>query len=127
MEITPFTVYLISRLTPLYEFIVALNIASIVAVIIASILYVVVAVDHDWDDDIARMIRRCARWFVIMFLVFGALTVVIPSTKDAAAMIVLPRIANSQSVQELGDTVVELAKAWCEDVKSRGGKDADKK
>ena len=123
MEITPFTVYLISRLTPLYEFITALTIASVVAMVVGAIMFVVVTVDHDWDDDVMRTIRRYFRWLIITFLVFGSLTVVVPSTKDAAAMIVLPRIANSQSVQELGDTVVELAKAWCEELKPKKAED----
>lgn len=35
-----------------------------------------------------------------------------PSTKTAAAMIVLPAIVNSQSVQELPGEIIDAAKTW---------------
>lgn len=58
----------------------------------------------------------------------------IPSTKQMAAIIVVPKIANSEVVAEMGDTAKELvglAKAWlvelkpkakAEDAKTEGGK-----
>lgn len=119
MEITPFTVYLISRLTPLYETAV---VAAIVAAIIsglALLMLFVTTVERCWEDGVPAAIRRFVRWPAAITLVSLAVSVLTPTTKDAAAMIVLPRIANSQSVKELGDTVVELAKAWCEELKPR--------
>lgn len=124
MEITPFTVYLISRLTPLYEFVTALCVISVAALGVGSIAFLVMTADSDLEVETQRAILRWLRWMVSASVVFGALMVAIPSTKDAAAMIVLPRIANSRSVQELGDSVVGLAKAWCEELRPK--KDADK-
>lgn len=123
MEITPFTVYLISRLTPLYEFVTALCVVSVVALGVGSIAFLVMTADSDLEVETQRAILRWLRWMVSASIVFGALMVAIPSTKDAAAMIVLPRIANSQSVQELGDSVVGLAKAWCEELKPKKAED----
>ena len=117
MNITPFTIYLISRLTPLYEFLTVITILSIMAMVVCLIALVVVGVDHDWGDHAPRVVRRFFVWIMSACLFFGACTVVVPTTKDAAAMIVIPRIANSQTVQELGATVVDLAKAWCEELK----------
>lgn len=124
MEITPFTVYLISRLTPLYEFVTALCVMSVTALAVGSVTFLVVTADRDLEAETQRAILRWLRRIVSAAVVFGALMVAIPSTKDAAAMVVLPRIANSQSVRELGDAVVELAKAWCEELRPK--KDADK-
>lgn len=125
MEITPFTVYLISRLTPLYEFVTALCVVSVAALGVGSIAFLVMTADSDLEAETQRAILRWLRWMVSASIVFGALMVAIPSTKDAAAMVVLPRIANSQSVRELGDAVVELAKAWCEELRPK--KDEDRK
>lgn len=123
MEITPFTVYLISRLTPLYEFVAALCVVSVAAMAVGSVALLVMTVDRDLEVETQRTILRWLRWMVSASIVFGALMVAIPSTKDAAAMVVLPRIANSQSVRELGDAVVELAKAWCEELKPEKSED----
>lgn len=125
MNITPFTIYLISRLTPLNDLLTAIVILSVIAMVVCGIALIVVGVDHDFGDHAPRVVRRLFVWILCAFLFFGALTVVVPTTKDAAAMIVIPRIANSQSVQELGETVVELAKAWCEELKP-GNKDGGK-
>ena len=124
MDITPFTVYLISRLTPLYEFVTALCVVSVAAMAVGSAALLVMTVNRALEVETQRTILRWLRWMVSASIVFGALMVAIPSTKDAAAMIVLPRIANSQSVRELGDAVVELAKAWCEELRPK--KDAEK-
>lgn len=127
MEITPLTVYLISRLTPLYEIAVTATFVAAVVSGLALLMLFVTTVESCWKDDVPAAIRRFIRWPAAIALVSLVVSALTPTTKDAAAMIVLPRIANSQSVQELGDTVVELAKAWCEDIKSRGGRGANKK
>lgn len=36
----------------------------------------------------------------------------VPTTKEMAAIMVVPRIANSQSVSDVAEGIVELAKAW---------------
>lgn len=41
----------------------------------------------------------------------------VPTTKEMAAIIVIPKVANSESVQGLGEGVVELAKAWMQELK----------
>lgn len=41
----------------------------------------------------------------------------VPTTKEMAAIVVIPRVANSESVQGLGEGVVDLAKAWMAELK----------
>ena len=46
----------------------------------------------------------------------------IPSTKQMAAIVVIPRIANSETVSELGDLgkdLIVLAKEWVEEIRSK--------
>lgn len=119
MDITPFTVYLISRLTPLHNTAVATAVISVIVTAISLFIMFVTTVEGFYKDDTPAAIRRFVRWPAALALASIAVSVLTPTTKDAAAMIVLPRIANSQSVKELGDTVVELAKAWCEELKPR--------
>lgn len=126
MNITPFTIYLISRLTPLHEFFTTIIILSVIAMVVCAIAIIAVGIDGDWGDHAPRVVRRFFVWILYAFLFFGACTVVVPTTKDAAAMIVIPRIANSQTVHELGESVVGLAKAWCDELKP-GNKDGGKK
>ena len=41
-----------------------------------------------------------------------------PTAKEFAAMIVVPRVANSESLQDIGTGIVGLAKAWLEELKT---------
>ena len=53
---------------------------------------------------------------VLIFLgVF--LAVFVPSTKEMAAIYVVPKIANSQTVKDLGEGVVTLAREWLEELR----------
>lgn len=61
---------------------------------------------------------------VKMFIVFisivliSAMTMVFtPSTKEMAAMIVIPKIVESEAIGELGNGIKELALAWVSELK----------
>ena len=56
----------------------------------------------------------------LVALLVGVVNSFIPSTKQAAAIIVIPKIANSEIVAEMGDTAKELvclAKSWMIELK----------
>lgn len=57
--------------------------------------------------------------FVSMFVLSIGIAIFVPSTKQAAAIIVIPKIANSQNVKDLGAGVVELAKEWIVELKPK--------
>lgn len=42
-----------------------------------------------------------------------------PSTKQMAAIMIVPKIANSEKVQTIGNKVYDLAVEWMEELKSR--------
>lgn len=54
---------------------------------------------------------------VSMFLLSLGVAVFVPSTKQAAAILVIPKIANSQEVKDIGTGIVELAKEWIVELK----------
>jgi len=49
-------------------------------------------------------------WLAIAFL---------PTTKQACAIYVIPRIVNNKEVQELPEKVVDLANEWLEELKPK--------
>lgn len=67
--------------------------------------------------------------FLILLLVIGFVgKLFIPSSKTAAAMYVIPAIANNEKIQDAGDRLYTLAVEWMEELrpKSEGKKDSDK-
>ena len=51
----------------------------------------------------------------------------VPTTKEMCAIAVIPRIANSESVQDIGQGIVDLAKDWLKELRpNKGDKEAVK-
>lgn len=65
--------------------------------------------------------EMCAKfaWFAsaIGLILSASIALFVPTTKEMAAIIVIPKIANSETVKELGDGVVALAQEWIEELK----------
>jgi hypothetical protein len=50
----------------------------------------------------------------------------IPSTKQMAAIMIVPRLANSEKVQTIGNKVYDLAVEWMEELKPTKGSEVSK-
>jgi SNF family Na+-dependent transporter len=58
---------------------------------------------------------------VVLFIALFSVCVFIPSTKQMAAIMIVPRIANSEKVQTIGNKVYDLAVEWMEELKPTKG------
>ena len=123
--ITPTQMYLITRLDSIH---LVFAVAIIPAMLLAGLAAVIGLVKYvnDYDDEEhdfgARLLRRALRVFAICVVasIFEAL---IPTTKEMAAITVVPRIANNERLQEAGNRLFDLATAWMEELapKKKGG------
>ena len=132
MNITPSMIYWLTRLD---EFGILLGIVFVCIVIVSlsNVIGGFIAMDAASTDQLynhpdrleedkynikVRFGRaiKCA----MVALLICVVNSFIPSTKQAAAIIVIPKIANSEVVAEMGDTAKELvglAKAWLVELK----------
>lgn len=134
MNITPSMIYWLTRLDE-FSFLFGIVFVCIVIVALVNVIGGFVALDTAHDnrclsygnrnevpEDEARMRTRFTRAakFGVAALLIGVVGSFIPSTKQAAAIIVIPKIANSEVVAEMGDTAKELlclAKSWLIELK----------
>ena len=77
---------------------------------------------------IATAAKRISKPVCIVFSAFillgATISALIPTTKEMAAIVVIPAVANSESVQGLGEGIVNLAKDWMKELSpSRVSKD----
>ena len=132
MNITPSMIYWLTRLD---EFIFLFGIVFVCIVIVALVNVIggFVALDSASTDKLYNRPERLAESkhnikvrfgravkLALVALLVGVISSFIPSTKQAAAIIVIPKIANSDIVAEMGDTAKELvglAKAWLIELK----------
>ena len=75
--------------------------------------------DPNIVDD--QCICACAKWPVLIYLALSIPAIFIrpfvPTQVEMAAIMVVPRIVNSETAKELGEGVAELARQWVEELK----------
>ena len=110
--ITPSTIYWLTRLDHIEgEAFLFAGILMLMAALVASIAYA------DIKNIILKRVRNITFAIGCATLPVGIATeVFLPTTKEAAAMLVIPKIANSESVQQLGDGIVDLANQWLKEL-----------
>lgn len=129
MNITPIEIYWLTRLD---EFSILFGIVFfvLVSLAIANVIGGLFAMDEARDnrclnrgnrDEVPKAearvrmrFSRAAKIGVAAFL-FGLVVSLMPSTKQMAAIIIIPKIANSETIAEMGDAAKEmvgLAREW---------------
>lgn len=127
MEITTTTIYWISRMDAIST---TVGLISIVSGILSGMTFMIRLLDE--ADGIplldAKALRRLSAICATVSALMAAAFMFIPTTKDCAAMYVIPKIDNSQTVKELGPLAVEKAKQWLDGLAPdrKCGKDNEK-
>ena len=117
MMITESEMYWITRLDYIHDFLFIFGgVGFVISQIVAATL-AVVGEDHYAD---AKTYYKRAKQFVLLsiffllLIIYGLFT---PTTKEFAAIKLVPIIVNDESVQQLPEKVVELANDWIDELK----------
>ena len=117
MNITPEMMYWLTRCDNIV-------IASAILAVAFGILFAITMIAIMADEDQRAFVRVvCALSFVFGLLAMSS-CILVPSTKEMAAIYVIPKIAISQTVKDLGEGAVTLAREWIEELrpaKQEGG------
>ena len=112
--ITPSTIYWISRLAPICFISFAMALIGSMLAIMIWLGYAIA--ETSGDEEFASRLRKYFKPFAITAVIGIMTQLFVPTTKEAAAMLVIPKIANSESVQQLGDGIVDLANQWLKEL-----------
>lgn len=127
MEITTTTMYWISRMDAIST---TVGFISIVSGILSGMTFMIRLLDGaDGNPSLdEKALRRLSAICATVSILTAAAYMFIPTTKDCAAMYVIPKIANSQTVKELGTLAVENTKQWLDGLAPdrKCGKDNEK-
>ena len=121
--ITPSLVYWITRLDAIRE---AAGLVCFLGVLFtgAGLFAVFVCTAEDVPDPFRTIWRNVTRFAAFLFLVAELVRVLTPTKREMAAIIVVPRIANSETVAENDDSVKTLAVEWLEELRPNKKGDA---
>lgn len=132
--ITPTTMYWLTRLDGIHNFSILLTIILLLGTAICFPLGNILAdtkkdcVTTEEDAvkyrKIGERLLSCTKWCVAAWIVFVSSWLFLPTTKEMAAILIVPKVANSEKVQEIGGSLFDLAVEWMEELcqaKTEGG------
>lgn len=92
----------------------------LVLIIIVFATLFVAMVKYEDSKDVYSLFRKVffAGVVPVILVTFGLKTFV-PSTKEMAAILVIPKIVNNERVQQAGDRLYQLATEWMEELRPK--------
>ena len=106
--ITPMQMYWLLKL----DDILAISLAIFVLTFVGFVVCLVGAISYKGEDYFEceynkfKIGRNILFWFVLFF---GSITMFVPSTKQMAAIYVVPTIANNEKVQNIGNKTLDIS------------------
>lgn len=113
--ITTTQMYWLTRLDTLEAVGILLSVLGSLAALPLIIIYDVCF--EELTEYARRTIRTILRVVVPAVLLGFAITIFVPNTKEMAAIWVVPKLANSESVSEIADGIKTLAVEWLEELR----------
>ncbi len=120
MNITSGLIYWISRLDTLQGVFTIAGFITFVTLIILGILIGMATAECDDANEKAFKLVFKKTAIISIIAIFGA--ILIPTSKEMAATIVIPKIANSEQLQNIGDGIYNLALEWMEELSPKNCK-----
>lgn len=117
--VTTTQMYWITRLDAIEAMGIAMTLLGLFVTVVTTAFYL--CFFNEIAENVRRMLRNILRVSVPVLAIGIAIGIFVPNTKEMAAILVVPRIANSESVSDIADGAKTLAVEWLEEL--RPGKD----
>lgn len=100
---------------------ILLTVFSAIGVVISyAITFCAVGTGERDVFNMSLKIRKICGWiFSVCLSVAILVTTFVPTTKEMAAIYIVPKIVNSEKIQNVGNQVYELAVQWMEELKTK--------
>lgn len=112
MNISPIEVYFILQLDSIRNAIVALLIIiGLPTVISAVIFFLSFDACFEFDGTVRALTKKLCTMSLSLFFVLFLVQAFIPSTKQMAAVLILPQVVNNEKVQQLPGDILNLVQS----------------
>jgi hypothetical protein len=116
---TWFDVYLFTRLDSINFFFAFISLATLIG---GGFVMLIAAIS--WEGNNSQLGEKIVRqgwiWFISIFVIFGGISCLIPTTKEAAAIYLIPKLVNNEQVQAIPENALKLLnlkfQAWIEEM-----------
>lgn len=120
MNITPSLIYWISRLDEVQA---TFTVAGFITAIVLIVLSILIGMAKcDCEEDSEKAFKLSFRKILIVFIISVFGSILVPTSREMAAAVVIPKIANSEQMQNIGDGIYNLALEWMEELSPKNSK-----
>lgn len=116
--ITPSLIYWIGRMESIA---VASSLIFVISTTLLALFgfFMPMIMDTMTDEDDVAAVKKWFKRLLFVPIISGIIAIFTPNAKEVAAMVVLPRVANSETVEQLGEGVRMLAVEWMEELRPK--------
>lgn len=112
--ITSWQLYCLTRLDYIQDSATFFALFSFVVAVTASLILLLPDI-YD-DDDNKKKCKKVILVSLMLWIPSCLLSLFIPTTKEMAAILILPKIINKEKAQELPDNLLNLANEWIKEL-----------
>lgn len=118
MTLSPWMLYWIMRLDDFCTFLTMTFVLSALVTIVLFFRAIGFPDEPEWFPDKSRVFFKFLA-LTMGLMLFGSF---LPSSKEMAAILVVPKIVNNQKVQAIPSKILDLANAWLDALKPKEAK-----
>lgn len=108
---SPWTIYILLKLDDVAKFAWTIAVISLILAGIAMLVGFIIFADYD-RQPFPPLAKKMIKWFVPLGLVFALFGTLLPSTKEAAAIYLIPKVVNNESVQNISSNTLHLLEEY---------------
>lgn len=127
MELTPSLIYWLSRLEELQILCTIFGFFAMLGAVVLGIFVVASGAAGEEGKAIHKATRPAFRWTLPVGAALCLISCFLPDTKTVAAMYVLPKIANNESLDEISSSMKTLAVEWMDELRPKNVRSKDSK
>lgn len=127
--ITPMQMYWLTRLSSLGQGL-AFIIFLVFILALTHLIAGCIMQDYDFSDSTHKRgikLIKISPLLAVMAVVLLIVNCLLPTTREMAAILIVPRIANSEKVQTVGNHLYDLAVEWMEELRPAKNKEGGAK
>lgn len=124
MNVTPWTIYWITRLDAISMIGAVLLVVGMISGALTTAFYLVAMFNQ---DDGAISLRPAVRTLWAVAAAGAVIGMFVPDSKEAAAIVLVPKMANSETVQNMNEGLKLLTEKWLVDLKEGLEDDTEEK
>lgn len=108
MELSGWTIYWVTRLDNIRSVLLLITTGSVISIIIAMISRV---------ESGEKQYTKFAILFASATIVAASVIMLIPSSKEMAAILIIPKLTQNEQVQKIPGKLLTLADEWMEELR----------